>query len=548
MEMNFYNQNLYFGGYKSSKYMERSYTTNTLLSPETTPDNLPDNINLDDKNSIYGYSKNRLKNLYNYFGLSKPETNKQAKDFLEGCLATTLQRVSGSGVDASNLDMLLRLIEDKKLSLRLILQINKDFHVAQNVSDDLDKLYMAYIENKNVQDVFVPRFNDDNSAVCEIGTGDVCIIEGDRNISVKMPDGTLKKLFITPETYLELFPPVERFIINQDKGGDCYLLSALDSINQNPASRYKIIEMFRQNPDDTVDVVFGGFKYEGKDGAIVQKEPSNIILEDIAAKIPDFRKDRTVSSTTEGIRAIEVLNEYERRKFHLECTEIMYEDFKQNGLNAKICSVRQYSEDEIKHFMSYIDKNGLDSMFCLQDYSAHKKFTLQRNEIEQKLSSLKQNEDEISEYKVLILERWLDSLDRTGAPCYDIFGETLPKEFIFEFFKDIDNSDLYCNNAGKSYQIFEKFGFDIVKKDAYIFDAKEELFSKNPEEYVFTCRKNLQSDDDIFLANHSYSLCPVDIEQERKFSIKNPHNSMDEIILTYNELLEHFDYITVAKI
>ena len=88
MEMNFYNQNLYFGGYKSSKYMEKSYTTNTLLSPETTPDNLPDNINLDDKNSIYGYSKNRLKNLYNYFGLSKPETNKQAKDFLEGCLAT----------------------------------------------------------------------------------------------------------------------------------------------------------------------------------------------------------------------------------------------------------------------------------------------------------------------------------------------------------------------------------------------------------------------------------------------------------------------------
>ena len=122
----------------------------------------------------------------------------------------------------------------------------------------------------------------------------------------------------------------------------------------------------------------------------VMVSTDSYIYSDIAksygAKVPFLRSEVNSSDVAKTIDTIiEVLNEYERRKFHLECTEIMYEDFKQNGLNAKICSVRQYSEDEIKHFMSYIDKNGLDSMFCLQDYSAHKKFTLQRNEIEQKL-------------------------------------------------------------------------------------------------------------------------------------------------------------------
>ncbi len=31
---------LNFNGYKSSKYMEKSYTKNSLLNPDTAPDNL----------------------------------------------------------------------------------------------------------------------------------------------------------------------------------------------------------------------------------------------------------------------------------------------------------------------------------------------------------------------------------------------------------------------------------------------------------------------------------------------------------------------------
>jgi len=549
MKTSFY-KSPYFLGYKSSKYMEKSYTTNSLADSGTKPDNIPDDLDIQNENVIWDYSKNRMRNLYNIYSPSSPEKIKEAQKLLDRYLDVMMTRLSGSGVDSSNLDMLVRLIEDRKLSSNLIITINKDYKISRNVSDDLDKLYEAYINKKDIKDVFVPEFEDAEAAAEGVKTGDVCQIRGDKNISIKLADGSIKKLFITPETYLELFPPVERFIVSQNDIGDCYLLSSINSINQNPSARYKLLEMFRQNPDDTVDVVFGGFQYDKK-GQIVPKNPDNLVLEDIANKIPRFRIDKTSSCTTEGVRAIEVLNEFERRKLHDYCNRKMYEDFKQNGTNASDCMLRPYTEDEIKYFISYVENHGIDEIFCLQDVSAAKKFTLSKEEVEKKLSSLRNMDDDISKYKVLILERWIKSMDETGVPGYSIFGESLPKEIIRDLFKDTTKGDLYYNNAGVSSDIFEKFGFKVVLDKENVSNSKEELFTDNPQNYVYTCGTNdekAEQSDGKFLSDHAYSLEPVDIKGERMFAVKNPHNSMEEIILTYDELDKYFSKITAARI
>ncbi len=550
--MNNFGNNIYFAGYKSSKYMEKSYTTNSLLNPETQPDNLPEDLDLEDQNVVYNYSRNRLKKLYDYYGFSSDKIKPTTKKKLENNLNLLLTRLQSSNLDSSNLDMIVRLIEDKKLSLGLIRSINEHFEVSRNVSSDLDKLYEAYIERKSVEDVFVPKFENIEAAKDSIETGDVCQIADDENISVKTPDGKIKKLFITPETYLELFPPVERFIVSQNNLGDCYILSSINSINQNPNSRHRILEMFRQNPDDTVDVVFGGFQYEnGENGKILPKKSDEPILENIAEIIPKHRSKCAVSSTAEGVRAIELLIELLEHKRDNYLTQELYKDFKENGEDSAITLIRPYNKAEIEHFISYIDENGLDSMFTLQDLKSLEKFTLSKEEILQALEKAKQNDDEISKYEVLILERWLKVINAANTAEYDIFGETLPKEIVVDLFKDVKPINFYyINGGGHSYNVLELFGLDVIKKDEKPCQIKEELFSQDPKKYVFTCattNKKAEKSNGRFLSNHAYSLEPVDVENERKFAIKNPHNSMEEIILTYDELCKYFDKISVAK-
>lgn len=63
-------------------------------------------------------------------------------------------------------------------------------------------------------------------------------------------DGNLVKLRMTKEKYLELFPPGSRFNINQKALGDCWLVSALDSIMNNPKYRAKLYQIFRQEGND----------------------------------------------------------------------------------------------------------------------------------------------------------------------------------------------------------------------------------------------------------------------------------------------------------
>lgn len=549
MNIKYINNNISFSGYKSSKYMETSYTTNSLLDSRTGSDNIPKNIDTQDSKTIWGYSTNRLKGLYNYYGFSSSDIDPKDKARIQSSIDTIISRLSASGLDASNLDMLVRLVEDKKLSINLMVDPKKNYEVSSNVSADLDKLYEAYVEQKDVQDVFVPKFEDAQSASTEIKIGDVCQLQGNKNISIKMRDGSIKELFISPETYLELFPPVERFISSQAEVGDCYLLSTTNSINQNPFTRYKILEMFRQNPDDTVDIVFGGF--ENQNGNIVPKNPKGLILEDIGAKLPEHVSNYALSLTCEGIRAIELLSEFENQTYHSDFTQEMYNNFKQNGLKSVYCRRRPYTQEEIQYFISYADKHGINSFFCLQNVGAEKRLSITKEEAEQKIQELQSNTDDDSKYKVAILQRMINTMDKTGAASLTIFGDTIPKKFLLELFKNASITDLYYNNAGHSSAVYKQFGLEVIHNRASVEEAKKELLTSEPSQYVYTCntiKEKADLSDGKFMARHTYSLEPVDIKGERKFAIKDPHNTMEEIILSYDELCKYINTITIAKI
>ena len=68
---------------------------------------------------------------------------------------------------------------------------------------------------------------------------------------------------MTKQKYLELFPPVKRFINIQRGVGDCYLISSMSSIMQNPKTRVDLYKSFIQDGDDILITIKSYEDYKG---------------------------------------------------------------------------------------------------------------------------------------------------------------------------------------------------------------------------------------------------------------------------------------------
>lgn len=568
--MNILNLNTlnFSGKYINSKY-SNPYTTNSILNNKTTSDSVPDDLDRNNIQSLYDYSKDRIKDLHLYytqFG-QMPKWADENTDLI-------IKKLGTSDVNSSNIEMVLDLIKDKKLPIAALFNVTG--HVSKNVEADLDKLFEAYLDNKDAKVAFVPKFKNIDEAANGIEIGDVCQIEGNKNISTKMPDGTIKELFITSDTYLELFPPVERYILCQSMGvGDCYLLAALDIIQQNPNARHKLLEMFRENDDGTVDAALGGFKFEN--GQAIQKEPNKTIIKDISSKILKEVDENCVSYTTEGIRAIEMLH----KKWRQEKTHIIakkrYEYFgklikdmeagkhidsdrvrvhriynieetkkqlKENNsvltsINAPFIGNEVFTKDELEYFRSYFE-NGEE----LIHINSPTLIRISGIDIINKLSELKHKDDSLSKYENLVLRRILRGLGETPEKWNTyMYDEILPKKILEDILPDMDIKEFHPNNGSSGENSFKTLGFSKTN-DCNIGSLKDELFDKNPLRYMFTATNNVVGNT----AHHAYAIQAIDIEGERHFLVRNPHNTLNEGILTYEELCRHFRTIHCAAI
>lgn len=77
---------------------------------------------------------------------------------------------------------------------------------------------------------------------------------------------SMTKVNLTKEKYLELFPPFKRFDINQNdnkNAGNCWYLETMHNLYQNPTTRVKILQLFRQEGND-VYIKLPNSKYEYK--------------------------------------------------------------------------------------------------------------------------------------------------------------------------------------------------------------------------------------------------------------------------------------------
>lgn len=186
----------------------------------------------------------------------------------------------------------------------------KDYQeLSQYLVDDINLMYKAYMENINPEDLFVKSYSSISEAANAISIGDVCRIGTSDKISIKLSDGTIKELNLSAQKYMELFPPVSRYTIQQHSSGDCYIISLLDAMTKKPETRAIILECFTENADGSISVKLpkGDFTLTVAPGEKISDFVSKKIMDMYSGKIENSQPESLLSSGSYGLQMIEYL-------------------------------------------------------------------------------------------------------------------------------------------------------------------------------------------------------------------------------------------------
>ena len=275
-----------------------------------------------------------------------------------------LLNINPSSSEASNVSMLIELVQNGVIGRYIFDYLPFKGSVNPFVSKDIDKLYEAYSLGIESIEAFVPTFNSldeamnsGNSSVSYKGTykelkiGDTFQIKGEKFIRIKTSDDTSEQLKLSKEKYFELFPPIERFATAQNKIGNCWQISAINSVLCEPRTRVKILKLFSQEGNDVV-VNFPNGLY------------SNIRFKN--SKMPNDINFKYYSKGALGVRMLEysegveiqfkkILSAYKQLRTSIETTK---SQVKKNELNAKLAL-----------FSNILSKNGLNVSLDIDNLS-----------------------------------------------------------------------------------------------------------------------------------------------------------------------------------
>lgn len=160
-----------------------------------------------------------------------------------------LMNVDPGSVEASNIQMLLELVQQGIVGKHIFEYLPPDGKISSDISSDIDKLYSTYMEPI---DEFVPTFANIFDAHEHLNTGDVFEIEGEDFIYIVNNEHSSTQVQLTKEKYFELFPPIERFGTTQNQIGNCWEISVLQGLYSNPKTRHIILNLFSQQGEDII--------------------------------------------------------------------------------------------------------------------------------------------------------------------------------------------------------------------------------------------------------------------------------------------------------
>lgn len=452
--------------------------------------------------------KNKANNLINKFAL----TGKLGVYDI-----VNLKKIIKSGdKQAENVSRLLSLVNEKSVNSRTLKYVCKDGIMSDGMENDIKMIFDAKKAGVNPDDVYIPHFNSSNDAVNSSEIGDLFEIEGQKNIYIKNKDGEAEQLKTDKEMMLKLFPPAERFANAQTHSSDCYFISTVNSMMDNPASRAYFLQCFEQEGDD-VKIKFpsGDYTYTAKNAEMPKTYKGNFVTGSLGMKLVEYAYGKFLENKVSN-----QVNEIQKTKIS---------NLEQQLETANNEQEKKEIEKKIKHHRNILSKFNEDSQKDKPEYIV----VLNQDR------KPETNEDEGISLKML------SQMNMYRGTSFQTAG------------------DFYRGDGGFMEDVFKDFGFNETKA-YYMEDEEIQYILSNPElskDYIFSGGTKPEGKQNLFRAelvmdrslnmygSHAYRIAPsADENGNTVFKVSNPWNSSHNSVLTMEQLKKFFVEIHSAKI
>lgn len=369
------------------------------------------------------------------------------------------------------------------------------------------------------KDAFVPVHASQAKGQEETAVGDVFRVDGQDKIFIKSGDNYSRQLDMDADTYLKLYPPVERYASSQGENGDCYLLSSINAIMENPYARPALLDCFHQVGKDVM------VQFPGKDTQVVFPN----------GKLPigaDYGK------YTDGPTGMKLLEYTYGKTFEAD----KYAEYKQ-----VVADEMKKMEKELHE--KWEKKNPKDSLTIKK-----------KKELNDRMANWQAGQAKVDEamadpnHKMLFV---LDDLDNFVIGKFGPMTENVDK--VDKEYKV--PSDYYTGGVG-GYTDFaiRMLGFEAENYEVGVDDEEinEALFAENPQNYIIAGgtyseeEGEMESPQEVaysIYSSHAYKIEPFDNDEgTRMFKVTNPWNQSHRVIMDVEKLREYFADISIAEV
>ncbi len=395
----------------------------------------------------------------------------------------------------------------------------KHGQMSDFAKQDIDTYYdKVKGQNMSVKDAFVPQHASQKQGQDAAKVGDVFRVEGQENIYIKSGDNSSKQLKMDADMYLKLYPPVSRYAACQGGTGDCYLLSSINAIMENPYSRAAIYDCFTQKGNDIV------MKLPGGKAEVLCPE----------GKLP---KNSDYSKYTDGPTGMKLLE-------HMYGVELQEQKFE------------EYNDVVSKEFKKMEKDLARWENTPHQDNLAIKK----QKEIKTRMENWSKGKEEVEKAKNDPQNKKVFLTNDYGEFVIGKFGPMM--EDVNKVDEEYHNpSDFYCGAyGGFAEYVLNDFGFKnqtyITGKDDKQIDKA--LFAENPQDYIIAAGTPMAEEGEMespqevsysIYSSHEYKVIPFDDENgNRMFKVTNPWNQSHQIVMDVDKLKEFFEDFNIVKV
>ena len=280
------------------------------------------------------------------YGAREYLNNHPVSPYIKGEDRENLIKVMETGnVETSNVEMQLALIADEKLTPQTLSHYWKTGKMCDQMEADIDMMYDCYANGKKVEDVYVPNVASQEEGTKNAKIGDVFQVEGQDRIFVKDDEEKSHQLKMDKETFIQLFPPAQRFASAQYAIGDCYCVATLNSVMENPKTRIALYDAMEQDGEDI------HVKYPNRKA-------------DYVAKKGELKPETDTKMVLRGAQGVRLLED----AFGLELKVKAEDDFR-TIMNQKIADKKaQYQAEENPREKAIMKKDWLGMRKRLDDF------------------------------------------------------------------------------------------------------------------------------------------------------------------------------------